>query len=1031
MNFISLNINGVAAGAKGGWVKNLKFKLKVDVIGLQETHKSGLSEIELRRFWGKSSFKVVSVDSIGRSGGLALMWNPEVFKDVQILQNHRYLLVAGYFSGVEERVNILNTHAPNDARQRKVLWEEILGLINSLSGLWVLFGDFNDVRYVEERVNSRFDQGAADAFNGFISRAGLIEYNMSGVSLSCNLIDFGPIPFEFFNAWVGDPQLLKIVKDVSSSGSLGGKSDSLLVRTLKRIKEEIKRWRKQVNATELLEVKMMLSSIEDIERKATLGPLSESDRKTRMELISKINDLERIKAKNLQQKARVNWVKFGDENSSFFHSILNVNIASNRINSLSFDNIMISDPVDHKDRIRRWFKKQFSEPIRRRPKFCGAGLPIISEVNGCNSSFVALIPKQKDPLSIGDFRPISLVGSVYKILAKVLANRLKIVINDVISNTQSAFVGGRNILDSPLIISETVAWAKKKKEKLLIFKVDFEKAYDSINWKFLFHLMDLMGFPEKWICWIKGCLVSGMGSVLVNGSPTAEFKYKRGLRQGDPLSPFLFIIAMEVINLFMNRVVNLGLFKGFELPNGGPNLSHLCYADDVLFIGSWSEQNVVILSRLLRWIYLVTGLKVNYSKCKLFGIGVDDMEISRLAAKLNCEVGRFPFVYLGIPIGANMNRAKNWNPVIERLKAKLSKWKGRHLSMVGRMTLAKSVLGSLPTYYLSLFAAPKCVITKLERIRRDFIWGITDRIKKVRWVRWELLMKSKLKGGMGIGSIADFNHAMLIKWWWRFKTNPEQVCAKVVAAIHNSSIPNQFIPIINSIPGIWKGIDNMELVSEKIGISLQQNLIEKNGVWVWRNNGEEPFAVKQVRKDFELAKLQDPDAEPLFVWNKWASPKSNLLLWRVILDKIASRDGLIRRGITMVDERCPRCGLELETIDHIFFKCLWSRSIWWNVLAWIRVRYPGDIASFREFFEYVKNCPGGRIWKKIIYTIVIASVWRIWSARNLKVFEGCFIPIKMSVDLIKEDSFLWISNRANIKRPAWEDWVKFNILDLL
>ncbi|KAJ0627618.1 putative RNA-directed DNA polymerase [Helianthus annuus] len=129
---------------------------------------------------------------------------------------------------------------------------------------------------------------------------------------------------------------------------------------------------------------------------------------------------------------------------------------------------------------------------------------VISE--GCNSSFVALIPRTNDPQVLSNFQPISLVGLIYKIITKVLANRLKIVINDVISPTQSAFVGGRSILDSPLIVSETVAWAKKSKTKLLIFKVDFEKAYDSINWKFLFQIMESMAFPEKWILWVKGCL---------------------------------------------------------------------------------------------------------------------------------------------------------------------------------------------------------------------------------------------------------------------------------------------------------------------------------------------------------------------------------------------------------------------------------------------------------------------------------------------------------------------------------------------
>ncbi|KAJ0470321.1 putative RNA-directed DNA polymerase [Helianthus annuus] len=266
---------------------------------------------------------------------------------------------------------------------------------------------------------------------------------------------------------------------------------------------------------------------------------------------------------------------------------------------------------------------------------------------GCNSSCVALIPKKKDPRELANFLPISLVNSSYKI-------RIKEVIDKVISPNQSAFVGGRNILDSPLIVSELVAWAKKSKSKMLILKVDFEKAYDTLNWKFLFRMMAKMGFPEIWISWIKGCLVSGMGSMLVNGSPTKEFKFKRGLRQGDPLSPFLFILAMEVISMFMRRATDLGLFHGCILPNGGPTISHLSYADDVLFIGNWSEQNILTLNHLLRWLSLITGLKVNRGKCFLFGFGVNESEVESKADILQCQVGSLPFTYLGVPIGVNM-----------------------------------------------------------------------------------------------------------------------------------------------------------------------------------------------------------------------------------------------------------------------------------------------------------------------------------------------------------------------------------------
>ncbi|XP_021991171.1 uncharacterized protein LOC110887921 [Helianthus annuus] len=325
--------------------------------------------------------------------------------------------------------------------------------------------------------------------------------------------------------------------------------------------------------------------------------------------------------------------------------------------------------------------------------------------------------------------------------------------DNLIAQTQSAFVGGRNILDGPLIVSESVSWVKKNKGKLLVFKVDFEKAYDSINWKFLFKVMEFMSFPERWITWIKGCLSSGKGSVLV-------------------------------LDMFMRRAVSLGLYHGFQTPNGGPIISHLCYVDDVLFIGEWSEHNFTYLKHLLRCLFLVAGLKVNHNKSKIYGVGVGDVETRDMAEILNCGVGAFPFVYLGVPIGANMKRAVHWQPVIDKFHRKLSAWKARTLSFAGRVTLAKAVLGSLPSYYLSLFLAPKAVVNKLESIRRSFVWGKTNLRNKISWARWEKMSKPKKLGGIGIGGIRDFNLAMLAKWWWRHKEEPNQLWASVISALH-------------------------------------------------------------------------------------------------------------------------------------------------------------------------------------------------------------------------------------------------------
>ncbi|XP_071734542.1 secreted RxLR effector protein 78-like [Rutidosis leptorrhynchoides] len=156
------------------------------------------------------------------------------------------------------------------------------------------------------------------------------------------------------------------------------------------------------------------------------------------------------------------------------------------------------------------------------------------------------------------------------------------VIDSVISNEQTAFIQGRQILDGPLMLSEIIGWFKKKKKNLLVFKVDFEKAFDSVDWHYIDFMLLQMGFGDKWRRWIKACLSSARTSILVNCSPTSEFSIRSGLRQGDPLSPFLFIIVIEGLHLALKDAVANNLIKGVSI--GLLNISHFLFADDVAII---------------------------------------------------------------------------------------------------------------------------------------------------------------------------------------------------------------------------------------------------------------------------------------------------------------------------------------------------------------------------------------------------------------------------------------------------------------
>ena len=245
---------------------------------------------------------------------------------------------------------------------------------------------------------------------------------------------------------------------------------------------------------------------------------------------------------------------------------------------------------------------------------------------------------------------------MYKIVSKLLANRMKKVMPFIIDETQSAFIEGRHLLHSMLIANEVIEEAKRDSKSCLVFKVDVEKAYDSVSWDFLLYMLQRTGFCSKWVKWIEGCLKSASISILVNGNPSAEFIPSRGIRQGDPLAPFLFNVVAEGLNGLLKKAKQENLYKGFQVGRHNVNITILQYANDTIFFGEASMENAIAIKTILRVFELASGLKINFAK-SCFGVFGQSQQWEHQAANyLNCRLLALPLLYLGIPIGANPRR---------------------------------------------------------------------------------------------------------------------------------------------------------------------------------------------------------------------------------------------------------------------------------------------------------------------------------------------------------------------------------------
>nr|GEZ77976.1 putative RNA-directed DNA polymerase, eukaryota, reverse transcriptase zinc-binding domain protein [Tanacetum cinerariifolium] len=472
---------------------------------------------------------------------------------------------------------------------KRSLWGYLTTIINRWNGECIVMGDFNEFRRKEDRWGTTFNTHGARAFNQFIASACLVEIQLEGYHytwahpseskmskldrflvspiLLCEvMIDYGATPFRFFSSWFDFQGFDLMVTQMWNSITLNDNNGMI------RFKKKLQILKKEI-------------------REANDDLLA-----SRMELLNQLHDFKTTETSEYIQKAKIKWAVKGDENSKFFHEEFrdyfgawfnepgtchgHINYTfTNRLNEEQVADL--ETPITRDEiRLAVWGCGENKSPGLDgftseffRKFWVVVGLDFYTAVEwffdhasfpiGCNSSFIALILKSLEPKTVGDYRPISLIGCLYKVVTKILATRLSSVIYDLVSDVQTAFLPNRQILDGPFIINELLARCRYKKQRAMIFKVDFAKAYDSIRWDYLEAVLNSFGFGHKWRLWIWGSLYSSMASILVNGSPDSEFQFHRGLKQEDPLALYLFILIMKSLHLSFSRVIEAGVFTAF------------------------------------------------------------------------------------------------------------------------------------------------------------------------------------------------------------------------------------------------------------------------------------------------------------------------------------------------------------------------------------------------------------------------------------------------------------------------------------
>lgn len=303
--------------------------------------------------------------------------------------------------------------------------------------------------------------------------------------------------------------------------------------------------------------------------------------------------------------------------------------------------------------------------------FCKSGTlnPVL------NKTHIVLIPKVTNPEDITQYRPISLCNFSYKIIAKVMANRLRPWLSELIATEQSAFISRRQIQDNIFIVQEVLHQLRIRKSKQkfqAVLKLGMQKAHDRVEWDFLCDCMARMGFSDRWVSLVKECVSSVSFTVKVNGEPGEYFCPSRGIRQEDPLSPYLFIIMANVLSSLMNKAIGDGSVKGIKLNSSCPTLSHLLFANDAIFFLDGTIMEAQNVANILNQYRFTLGQAINLNKSGIFfGKECPQQPKTNIANELRVPIIEKTGKYLGIPSDWGQTKRQMFAWILARVNMKL------------------------------------------------------------------------------------------------------------------------------------------------------------------------------------------------------------------------------------------------------------------------------------------------------------------------------------------------------------------------
>lgn len=348
----------------------------------------------------------------------------------------------------------------------------------------------------------------------------------------------------------------------------------------------------------------------------------------------------------------------------------------------------------------------------------------------------------------------------------MLVKRLKPLLPSLIVPNQTAFVKGRLLVENTVLASELInGYHKRTSQKRITIKVDIAKAFDTLSWDFLFNCLLGVGLPAEFIARLRACVCTTSFTLGYNGAVHGFFQGRRGLRQGDPLSPYLFVIALNNLSLMLNNAARDLKIK-YHHRCEAAKLTHLCFADDLLIFLDGSIESLQAVLQVLREFELRSGLAVSIQKSSFFSSGLTDEDSNLIQFTTGLPQGSLPVRYLGVPLCSKKLSLQNCEPLLQQIKRKFSSWTVRSLSFAGRLQLIKTVIAGITNFWCASFILPSACVKRINSLCGVFLWRWNIEEHHTARVSWEVVTKRKEEGGLGVKNLTHWNKACILKLIW-------------------------------------------------------------------------------------------------------------------------------------------------------------------------------------------------------------------------------------------------------------------------